>query len=201
MTAQMSDTVLYRGQEYSLAGISEGEVFDISVLGLKPVGACTACWRGYQAVFAIVESQLVLHTLHVNLGRRDDGQAGDKSTAGPVINGTAPSPDKMKRAFFNNHYEGLNYALEYSGGLLLADGFIRHLYVHMGFHPAWKYKQVIELIFAGGRLIEELDRSARMAEIRQMAIEARTNEPSKAVPSDAEIEAFVERAFDRRYRM
>lgn len=39
-----------------------------------------------------------------------------------------------------------------SGGLLLGEGFIQELYVHMGFHPAWKYLHVIELIFEGGQL-------------------------------------------------
>src|SRR5436190_13461316 len=173
MTAQINDSFRYRGAEYSLAGISEGELFDISLLDLEPAAASTACWRGYQAVFAVVHSRLVLDTLHVNLYRKGEGKQRHQREVGPVINGVTPLPAEKEFDFFNNHYRGLNYHLEYSGGLLLADGFIRSLYVHMGFHPPWKYERVIELIFDGGILKQEFDLSEQMAEFREMVIESR----------------------------
>lgn len=199
MTAQMDDTFRYRNKEYSIAGISEGELFEISVLDLKPAAVTSACWRGYHAVFALVESRLVLDTLHVNLIRSGEGENRYEREVGPIINGVTPSPPS-NRGFFNNHYIGLNYYLEYSGGLLLAKGFIKSLYVHMGFHPAWKYKTVYELVFDAGMLKEEFDRSERMAEIREMVSESRNNEASGEMPSDEEITRFVQRAFDRSYR-
>jgi hypothetical protein len=198
MTAQIDDVFQYREKEYSLAGISEGELFDISILGLKPSMASTACWRGYQAVFALAQSRLVLDTLHVNLIRqagKDQYQRED----GPVINGIRPSPPKQEHDHFNNHYEKLDYHLEYTGGLLLANGFIWDLYVHMGFHPAWKYKTVIELIFEGGVLRNEHDRSKKMAEIRDMVVARQKQKDSGDMPTDEEIMRFVERAFDRSY--
>ena len=33
--------------------------------------------------------------------------------------------------------------------MLACEGFIDALYVHMGFHPAWKFEHVEELIFEG----------------------------------------------------
>jgi hypothetical protein len=200
MTAQINDTFRYRKKEYAVAGISEGALFDISVLHLKPSMASTACWRGYQAVFEIVESRLVLDTLHVRLLRPGEEKNRYERDAGPVINGVTPSPPKKDFDLFNNHYEGLNYHLEYSGGLLLADGFIQSLYVHMGFHPAWKYEIVIELVFDAGTLKQEFDRSERMAEIRDMISKSRKKESSSDMLSEEEIKQFVERAFDRRYR-
>jgi hypothetical protein len=200
MTAQVPDTFRYRKREYAVAGISEGELFDPSLLDLKPAGTCSACWRGYRAVFAVLESRLVLDTLHVNLIRRIEGKPGYDRVEGPVINGVAPAPPKKGLGFFNNHYVGLNYHLEYSGGLLLADGFIESLYVHMGFHPAWKYKTVIELVFDAGVLKQEFDRSEPMAEIRKMVSKTRKKESSSEMPSEDEIKQFVERAFDRSYR-
>jgi hypothetical protein len=201
MTAQINDTFRYRKKEYSLAGISEGELFDISVLDLKPSMASTACRRGYQAVFAVVQSRLVLDTLHVRLRRPGEGKYRYEGEVGPVINGVTPSPPRKDFDLFDNHYKGLNFHLEYSGGLLLAHGFIRSLYVHMGFHPAWKYKTVIELIFDAGVLKEEFDRSERMAEIREMISKSRKKGASSEKPSPEEITRFVERAFDRSYRM
>jgi hypothetical protein len=201
MTAQINDGFTYRGRDYSLAGISEGELFDVSLLGLEPVPSCTACWRGYQAIFAVAKSRLVLDTLRVSLPESAAGET--PSPLGPEINGVRPHGRAKKGFdFFNNHYVGLNYHLEYTGGLLLADGFIDQLYVHMGFHPAWKYERVIELIFEGGLLTAEHDRSERMAEIREMLAESRdehSDDPADTTQSD--IRQFIQRAFDRRYEM
>jgi hypothetical protein len=197
MTAQINDTFRYRKHEYAVAGISEGELFEPSLLDLKPAGTCTACWRGYQAVFALSDSRLVLDALHVNLLKPEKGYERDE---GPTINGVKPDGRRGEHDWFNNHYEGLDYHLEYTGGLLLADGFIEKLYVHMGFHPAWKYEKVFELIFATGILKQEFDRSGRMAEIRQEFLEQRTEIDLERMPTEDEIAQFVERAFDRRYR-
>jgi hypothetical protein len=188
----------YRGREYTLAGISEGELFDPSLLDLEPAGTCTACWRGYQAVFGLAGSRLVLDALHVNLLAPGEGYERQE---GPTINGVKPIGPRVEHDWFNNHYEGLNYHLEYGGGLLLADGFIRELYVHMGFHPAWKYETVIELIFEAGVLQQEFDRSERMAEIRRTVMESRPEHDPDRTPTREEIARFVERAFDRSYRL
>ena len=198
MTAQIDDTFRYRKREYALAGISEGELFDPSLLGLKPAGTCTACWRGYQAVFALSGSRLVLDGLHVNLLKSGDRYEREE---GPPINGVKPGEPRGEHDWFNNHYEGLDYHLEYTGGLLLADGFIQELYLHMGFHPAWKYERVVELIFDAGVLKKEFDRSEQMAEIRQRFLELRAEKDSTRMPTEDEIARFVERAFDRSYRL
>src|SRR5262245_18320683 len=121
MTAQINDTFRYRQREYAVAGISEGELFDPSLLDLKPTGTCTACWRGYQAVFAVADTRLVLDALHVCLVKPGQGYQPEE---GPSINGVKPAGPQGEHDLFNNHYEGLEYHLEYSGGLLLADGFI-----------------------------------------------------------------------------
>jgi hypothetical protein len=188
----------YSGKELSVAGISEGELFEPSLLDLRPAGTCTACWRGYQAVFALSGSRLVLDALHVNLLT---GGEGYERQEGPPINGVRPAGPRGEYDWFNNNYIGLDYHLEYTGGLLLADGFIEDLYVHMGFHPAWKYTTVIELIFANGILQQEFDRSERMAEIRRKIIDSRDEDAVSRMPTRDEIRDFVERSFDRTYRL
>jgi hypothetical protein len=198
MTAQINDTFRYREREYAIAGISEGELFDPSLLDLKPAGTCTACWRGYQAVFALSDSRLILDALHINLLKPGKGYEREK---GATINGVKPTGPSGEYDWFNNHYAGLRYYLEYTGGLLLADGFIQELYVHMGFHPAWKYERVVELIFEAGILKREFDRSARMAEIRRRFHERIEGNDSERMPTEDEVTQFVKRAFDRSYRM
>jgi len=198
MTAQIHDTFRHRDVEFSVAGISEDELFDPAVLGLEPAMATTACWRGYQAVYAVLETHLVVADLNVNL--LEDGE-GFQLKQGPTINGVTPTGSRRKHDFFNNHYSGLNYHLEYSSGLLLAAGFIRELYVHMGFHPPWKYKKVIELVFENGVLQHEFDRTEQVAEIRQKIIESHDQQKPDRMPANEEIRQFVERAFDRSYRL
>ena len=164
MTVQINDLFLYRGGEYAVAGISEGELLNVYNLGLNPAPATTACWRGFQAFFPLAESRLILEALHVNIIR--EGEGYDRES-GPVINGVAPFCPEEGQGFFNNLYEGLHFPVSYSGGLLIASGFIQDLYVHMGFHPAWKYETVMELIFEKGILKTAFDRSEPMAVIRK----------------------------------
>jgi hypothetical protein len=198
MTAQIDDVFRYRGGDYSIAGISEGEFFDVTALGIEPVGSCTACWRGYQAIFAVTDSHLVLDTLEASL----TADGGDLFPAkGPVINGVSPSPEGPHIDFFNCRYEGLNHRIRYTGGLLLGHGFIESLYVHMGFHPAWKYESVMELIFEDGALRKEFDRSASMAEFRRKLLTSAESERPGRQHSPEEIVRFIENAFDRSYRM
>ena len=78
--------------------------------------------------------------------------------------GVKPTVGEFEGPFY---YEGLAFPLPFSGRLLACRGFIDDLYVHMGFHPAWKYKKVMELAFDDGRLIEHRDRSDAVAELRR----------------------------------
>lgn len=198
MTVQIDDFFRHNGIEFSVSGISEGELFNPSRIDLKPSGVfCTACYRGYQATFAVSDSYLVLDTLHVNLVTEDH-----EPQVGPQINGVTPTVTNgvLDLDLFNNHYEGLDFHLEYSGGLLIADGLIHDLlYVHVGVHSAWKYTNVIELIFANGILQQEFDRSERMAEIREM-IQTRDEDADLLIPSNNELREFMNRSFDRTYR-
>jgi hypothetical protein len=201
MTAQINDVFRYRGSEYSLSGISEDKLFDISVLGLEPISTCTACWRGYLAFFAIADTHLVVDDLHASLYLSPGAKDAWIREEGPVINGVTPKPADSDRDWFNNFYKGLNYHLEYSGGLLLTKNFISELYVHMGFHPAWKYETVIELVFERGTLTKEADRSEQMAELSTMMRALDGVSPPTAKRRWRRIRLFVDEAFDRRYEL
>lgn len=196
MTAQLDDLFQYNDAEFSLAGISDGNLFHPSLFGLSPAFVSTDCYAGYQAVFALSDSRLVLHALHVNLHTEAKGY---ERQAGPPIQGVAPTGPEREHDSFNNHYAGLEYQLDYTGGLLLADGFIEDLYDHMGFHPAWKYTHVIELLLTNGILDQAIDRSNRMADIRQKALDSTGEQDSPNKPTDDETREFVKRSFDRTY--
>lgn len=218
MTAQINDTFFYQDELYAVAGISEGELFDPAAFGMKPTGICSNCWRGWQAQYALAGRQLVLDALNVNLFDRDKLTGSYVRVPGPPIGGVLPVADEQeggedededeearllralrRSSSRSNRYENLGYPLTYTGGLLLATGFIDDLYVHMGFHPAWKYEKVVELVFEGGVLQKACDRSAEMAELRNLVLAQAEQGDARARRSDASIREFIERAFDRRY--
>ncbi len=198
MTAQIPDKFRHGETTYEVAGFSHGEPFSPQSLGLEPQSLSTACWRGYQVVYSTVDGWLVVADLRINLFEPVARNGIYPPQRGPAINGVEPTDDGFERTAFNNCYQDVNLPLDYSGGLLTAKGFIADLYVHMGFHPAWKYKSVLELVFENGELTDEFDRSQVMAELREMLVTRERADPRQA-PTLDEMKRFVEQAFNRSY--
>ena len=65
------------------------------------------------------------------------------------------------------HYENLEYPIAFTGGLLLGRGFISETYVHMGFHPVYGFRDVVELVLNEGQVVMQVDRSHEMEEVRK----------------------------------
>ncbi len=160
MTAQIPDNFVLDGKNYALA--EGGRLFSPLEFGLEPVMTVTSCWRGYVCTYTILEQQLVLDTLDISLANfgNQDSQAVDA----PLLSGVAA---QRKTSIFTHSYSGLAMPLSYSGLLLIASEFIRELYVHMGFQPAWKYQTVIELSFSDGIPTGRRDVSDEMRLVRE----------------------------------
>src|SRR5690349_1426432 len=118
MTAQVADSVVYEDVDYSLCGVNGEGLFAPASLGLKPFMSSTACWRGFVCTYAVEDGALVLDDLSINLPH-------DADVTGPVIFGAHPSAVHVGQRI----YEGMNAPIEFSGGLLIGDEFIRELYV------------------------------------------------------------------------
>lgn len=194
MTAQINDTCFHRKVDFSVAGISGSKLFEPADVGIQPVAMSTACWRGYVAHYSIIDDGIFLTSLHLGLAQSDAIRA--RAGKGPELFGRLPTNDRFQGFL----YEGFQSPVPFTGGLLLAAGFIDELYVHMGFHPAWKYTNVREVIFEAGRVIAEHDRSAEMAEVRTKFIE-QTRRPDGRLnpPAKADIATWVEKCFSREY--
>lgn len=191
MTAQISDDFIYKQRQWNIAGISEGHLFDPAVFKLKLKVASTACWRGFQAVYSVVDRRLIVTKLTVSLVHPQKP---------PVLNGV--TGEKSDIDFVGNtKYESLNYPLEYTGGVLIASGFIQEMYVHMGYHPAWKYRDVHELVFKLGELIYEADRSAAVAEMREKILASEKERKRYFAPERVDVNDFVARSFNQRYKL
>jgi hypothetical protein len=185
MTTQIPDTVRYAENDWRLAGVNGTGLFEPLAHGLRPKSALSACWRGYYCNYALLEHTLELERLEI--------VAHD----GPLPNVYGRAPSTSKSPFFAASYASIGQPIEFTGGMLIARGFLKELHVNMGFHPAWKYTDVVEAKFEAGRLTSLTDCSDAMAQVR-----ARLKQLSlrpAMTSSQEEIAAWIERTFSLKY--
>ncbi|MFN6527050.1 hypothetical protein [Nostoc sp. ChiSLP03a] len=167
MTGQVSDGLIYKSQIFCIAGVDGMGLFEPTQHGFSPQWGTTACWRGYCCTYKVIEETLYLKELIISLSLKEklakQGKAKD-------FLGVLPSRRNTPVGHPSAIYDELNHLVEFTGSLLVANSFIKNLYVHLGFQPAYKYEEVHELIFDSGYLIQSINRSEEMAEIRQKII-------------------------------
>lgn len=160
MTAQVSETVRLNSTNFALCGVRGEGLFNPEHHGLEPAAPHSACWRGFVCGYAVVDDHLVLERFQMwsEPVRWPHNRAQLQGLFGPrpELDDEHPWIDA----------KGLSFPVPFTGGLLLGDDFIEELYVHMGFHAAYKYRQVLELTFESGLLLSKSDRSIEMDEIR-----------------------------------
>ena len=191
MTAQAPDRFTYRHKEYSLAGINGTGLFNPDEHEMKLRSPNTACWRGFEAHYAIRDEQLRMIGLKIC--------AHDMDTLPLLLYGSplqlfSDAQQQVDHEFFDGMYQDCPDAVPFTGGILLGSGFIQELYVHMGYHPAWKFHEVHELVFQKGSLVKETNCSEQMEEFRQ-----RFNPEHQSIEDAEEIKAWIARCFDLGY--
>ena len=194
VTTQISDGVIYEGKKFVLCGCNGPELFDPAIYGLVPAAPSTACYRGWMADFAVNEF-LVLKDLFIF---HDAGMpALNRRPNGPLVNSIAPiEPNSW--CGFNCLYPDVNLTIPFTGGLLIADGFIKQSGVNMGFHRFWKYETVMELIFANGRLQSVDDKSAVAQTVREHHLVTDIL-GHKAITDDIAVTKWIEHSFSLNY--
>jgi hypothetical protein len=164
MTAQAHDLFVIDDRSYNLVGIKGTKFFEPGDLNLCASGLCTGCWRGYRCLYILKNNMLILNDLGITLVKYTKDRLIWLRKA-PQINGI--SAVKVDDLFYKFLYSGLNIEIKFTGKLLIAEGFIESLYIHMGFHPAWKFKYVMEITFEEGRYVEKRDVSEQIELIRE----------------------------------
>jgi len=165
MTAQISDTFIFKGEEYSLIGI-EGSGLNLPlVFGMIPEEMSTACYRGYYATYELTEKAM-LYLREMTLRARGGeylpiegvmpDEKGNKKTENSLY-----LDDIMSRT-----YRDLDVRVMFSGRIRLATGFIQDLYIHMGFQKASSFKTVYDITLKYGKIFEIKDRSKDMEQKR-----------------------------------
>jgi len=162
MAAQIPETVILDGRPYDLCGVKgENLLFDPRNHGVTPISLTSDCWRGYMSTYLVVDGTLYLDEIEIGLDPRDP--TGRDHLLLSELFGNL----KMNGSSTPGHYENLEYPITFTGGLLLGRGFINETYVHMGFHPAYGFRHVVELALNEGQVVSGVDRSREMEEVRK----------------------------------
>jgi hypothetical protein len=199
MTAQILDTVLFKGNDYWLIGMTEGSVLaSPEQFGMEPDEIDTSCYRGFYATYELTEKLLYLRKLTLRVAFGKYLPIGD----------IQPEKENHKAT-----YHGLDELIPFTGRLRLAKDFIRKLYVHMGYQSPTAFKTVLDISLKEGKVVEIKDRSLEMKQKRgafkkrydSLNIANRTAEAFD-FDIDSEVEDFNEEeiqklndAFDRKF--
>ncbi|MDO5562805.1 MAG: hypothetical protein Q4F74_04250 [Synergistaceae bacterium] len=189
MTAQIDDGFRWNNKVYNLSRAQNIKSLfdedDIPKLGFtQSTRVSTGCWRGYVATFGVNnDGRLILW------GLRIDDYPADKQI--PSLNGNAPSsiePNGKDRK--DLLYTDLDMLLQYSGSILITNGFLQWRYVHMGFQNPMYYETVIELTFHNGCLAETKDFSQEAKRLRS---------DLRAIKTYKDSDEWIHASYDREY--
>jgi len=151
MTAQISDTFIFKGEQYSLIGMEGGDLISPEHFGMHPEMLHTACYRGFYATYELTEKELYLREL--TLCEKDGNYL--------PINGVLPEKENHQASYHN-----LSILLPFTGRIRLAKDFIQDLYTHMGFQKPTAFRTVYDITLENSRVIELKDRSRDMEKKR-----------------------------------
>ncbi|MDX2438021.1 MAG: hypothetical protein QNL88_13340 [Acidobacteriota bacterium] len=160
MTAQVPDSVRIDSTNFDICGVRGEGLFDPEIHHIEAAAPDTACWRGFICGYVIANGTLVLDKLE--LWSEPDRWRHNRQALERLFGEDLALDDEHPWI----DQRGLAHLVPFTGGLLLGADFVEELYVHMGFHPAYKYRQVLEVTFETGHLLSQSDRSIEMEEIR-----------------------------------
>ncbi|WP_301859750.1 hypothetical protein [uncultured Megasphaera sp.] len=148
MRAQFFDGFDFAQFKLSIVAIEHVDTFfSIESFGLHPIMYNEACLRGYTAIFGFNDDKmLTLHKLLTN----------NNGMTPPAIDGIAPEPFNSPAGDLK--YE-LSHVMDYTGSILIANGFIDKYFVPFGFQLPHAFRKVYELTFDQGLFVHVEDRS------------------------------------------
>jgi hypothetical protein len=89
----------------------------------------------------------------------------------PPINEIEAKKFSEEYSMFSHKYEELNIKTNFTGKFLIGKGFIRDMYVHMGFQKPITYEKILEVFVEEGSITEIKDRSIENEKMRKKARE------------------------------
>lgn len=183
MSTQITDSVFHRMIRYSTYVFSGSGLFNPRDHGIYPdsMGTSSGCHKAFYAAYAVENQRLLLARANIYL-RADEAKIA-ATTPQFQLFGVSPKYDDL---YDNWVYSDLREPVAFTGGLLVHDQPIPGLEVFFAAHTSvWFHRDVRELIFENGQLVEDCDRSAEMAEVRKR-LAARYPNPGERAPWNAD---------------
>ncbi len=112
MTAQIQDTVEYKGITYLLIEYRGKSPFDPEIYGLEVTGKSSICWRGYACAYRIENQIIELDKIEASIGRYEGSKYVELEL--PRINTVEGKRQESTAQVFNAKYEQLHLQLPYS---------------------------------------------------------------------------------------
>ncbi len=181
MTGQVSDIVIFEGEEYYLSGIDGTKLPSPQDFGISPRPASTACWRGFQNIYTCPNNELTLDTMYLS------------SAEAKPVNGVEPESNGV---MFPYIYKNLDFKVPFTGRIIIAKDFISENYVHMGFQSASSYETVLELVLDEGNINSVTDMSVRMKKLRE---EGTGKPPSPKSDEKKDVKEWISDRFSLEY--
>lgn len=72
MTAQISDTIIYKDKRFCLVGVNGEGLFNPDNYGIKPFVKCTACYKGFYCTYTFVDNYFRLSEIYLGLDRKNE---------------------------------------------------------------------------------------------------------------------------------
>lgn len=161
MSAQLPDRFIFEGKEYDVISSAPPKLFDPFHWGLHPVPPHESCLRGTIATFIMKEESLYLKDLRTWTRQEPPSRLAEGN--GLIDLHSTECPEYF--------YQGINAPIPWSGEIVLGRAFLWPLLLPRGFQPAWKYKEVMRLLFEGGNLRAFGDVSKKIARLRADVME------------------------------
>ena len=152
MTAQISDTFIFKGEGCGLIGMEGGPLVTPEQFGMNPTMMDTSCYRGFYVCYELTEDGLYLRGLTLR----------EENNNYLHIDSVLPEKDDD----YNFSYRNLNVPVPFTGQIRLAKEFIRELYVHMGYQKPTAFVTVYDITLENGKIIDVKDRSREMEKKR-----------------------------------
>ncbi len=155
MTMQIADSFDYINKEYTIIARQNKSLFEPCEQGFSPIPFCTACWRGFYCTYSIDNDHLTVSQLGIGL----------ETDSPPIWRGTKPSKAGDLHCWI---YEGVNFPIDYSGGIIIGRGFVKEFYDILGFYKPHCFEDVLELIFEKGKLVNKVVHDEYMGKAREI---------------------------------
>ncbi len=162
MSAQLPDRIVFQGKEYDVITSFPPKLFNPISWGLKPASPHGACLRGTLLTYEVKEETLFLKDLRYWTKQENLSE---------LVPGV-PSKEDESGGCTGYLYSNINAVIPWSGEIVIGRSFLWPLLLPRGFQPAWKYKEVVKLLFEGGSLRAFGDVSRTMARLRSEVLQA-----------------------------